>query len=160
MQSLIGEIYEGKVTGLTSFGAFVKMSNGETGMVHISEVAATYVKDIAEFLKEGQDVKVKVLAVNDNNKISLSIKQAAPAPASAPNNESQGKRPAPSSEFRNTNNSNRSFSQAPAKPAQQSNAPMSFEDMMAKFKQESDEKISVLKKSGDFKTGTRRGYSK
>ena len=66
MQSLIGEIYEGKVTGLTSFGAFVKMANGETGMVHISEVAATYVKDINEFLTEGQDVKVKVLAVNEN----------------------------------------------------------------------------------------------
>ena len=53
MQSLIGEIYEGKVTGLTSFGAFVRMSNGESGMVHISEVAATYVKDITEFLSEG-----------------------------------------------------------------------------------------------------------
>ncbi len=158
MQSLIGEIYEGKVTGLTSFGAFVKMSNGETGMVHISEVAATYVKDIAEFLKEGQDVKVKVLAVNDNNKISLSIKQAAPASASG--NEGQGKRPAQSSDFQRKSNNNRNYSQAPAKPAPQSSAPMSFEDMMAKFKQESDEKISVLKKSGDFKTGTRRGYSK
>ncbi len=155
MQSLIGEIYEGKVTGLTSFGAFVKMTNGETGMVHISEVAATYVKDIAEFLAEGQDVKVKVLAVNENNKISLSIKQAAPAPA--PSNETQVKRPQQSSNYQKNN---RNYSSAPAKPAQQSNAPMSFEDMMAKFKQESDEKISVLKKSGDFKTGSRRGYNK
>lgn len=155
MQSLIGEIYEGKVTGLTSFGAFVKMSNGETGMVHISEVAATYVKDINEFLTEGQDVKVKVLAVNENNKISLSIKQAAPAPASA--NENQNKRTGQSSNYQKNN---RNYQNAPQKPQQQSNAPMSFEDMMAKFKQESDEKISVLKKSGDFKTGTRRGYNK
>lgn len=157
MQSLIGEIYEGKVTGLTSFGAFVKMSNGETGMVHISEVAATYVKDIAEFLTEGQDVKVKVLAVNENNKISLSIKQAAPAPTPAPKTENQVRRPGQSSNYQKNN---RNYSQAPAKTASQSNAPMSFEDMMAKFKQESDEKISVLKKSGDFKTGTRRGYNK
>ncbi|MBR2411997.1 MAG: S1 RNA-binding domain-containing protein [Clostridia bacterium] len=156
MQSLIGEIYEGKVTGLTSFGAFVKMANGETGMVHISEVAATYVKDINEFLTEGQDVKVKVLAVNENNKISLSIKQAAPAPA--PSNETQSRRPAQSSNYQKNNN--RNYQNAPQKPQQQSNAPMSFEDMMAKFKQESDEKISVLKKSGDFKTGTRRGYNK
>lgn len=155
MQSLIGEIYEGKVTGLTSFGAFVKMSNGETGMVHISEVAATYVKDINEFLTEGQDVKVKVLAVNENNKISLSIKQAAPAPA--PANENQNKRTGQSSNYQKNN---RNSQNAPQKPQQQSNAPMSFEDMMAKFKQESDEKISVLKKSGDFKTGTRRGYNK
>ncbi len=157
MQSLIGEIYEGKVTGLTSFGAFVRMSNGESGMVHISEVAATYVNDITEFLSEGQDVKVKVLAINENNKISLSIKQALPAPEKTretPRKNSQ------QSGF-SKNNSQRGFSGRDSKPQQQqAAAPMSFEDMMAKFKQESDEKISVLKKSGDFKTGTRRGYNK
>ncbi len=153
MQSLIGEIYEGKVTGLTSFGAFVKMSNGESGMVHISEVASTYVKDIAEFLTEGQEVKVKVLAVNENNKISLSIKQAAPPPAKP---ETQNKKPQNTGYSKNNNQ--RSFSNSAPKPAQQAAAPMSFEDMMAKFKQESDEKMSVLKRSGDFKTGTRRGY--
>ncbi|MBQ6897966.1 MAG: S1 RNA-binding domain-containing protein [Clostridia bacterium] len=157
MQSLIGEIYEGKVTGLTSFGAFVRMSNGESGMVHISEVAATYVKDITEFLSEGQEVKVKVLAINENNKISLSIKQTLPQPEKA--------QEAPRKESRQSNyqksNSQRSYSQQAQKPQQPaSSAPMSFEDMMAKFKQESDEKISVLKKSGDFKTGTRRGYNK
>ena len=155
MQSLIGEIYEGKVTGLTSFGAFVKMTNGESGMVHISEVAATYVNDITEFLSEGQEVKVKVLAINENNKISLSIKQTLPAPEKtreAPRKNSQ------QSGF-SRNNSQRGYSNREAKP-QQAAAPMSFEDMMAKFKQESDEKISVLKKSGDFKTGTRRGYNK
>ena len=55
----IGEIYEGKVTGLTNFGAFVSLPDNKTGMVHISEVASTYVNDIHEFLKEGQEVKVK-----------------------------------------------------------------------------------------------------
>lgn len=155
MQSLIGEIYEGKVTGLTSFGAFVKMANGESGMVHISEVAATYVKDIAEFLTEGQDVKVKVLAINENNKISLSIKQALPP---APKTNDAPKREPRQSGGYSKNNNQRGFSQQSSKPAQQA-APMSFEDMMAKFKQESDEKMSVLKRSGDFKTGTRRGYS-
>lgn len=154
MQSLIGEIYEGKVTGLTSFGAFVKMSNGESGMVHISEVASTYVKDIAEFLSEGQEVKVKVLAINDNNKISLSIKQALP-PAPKTND---APRKAPGQSNYSKNNNPRNYSQQPQKPAQQT-AAMSFEDMMAKFKQESDEKMSVLKRSGDFKTGTRRGYN-
>lgn len=157
MQSLIGEIYEGKVTGLTSFGAFVRMSNGESGMVHISEVAATYVKDITEFLSEGQEVKVKVLAINENNKISLSIKQTLPQPEKT--QEAPKREPRQSNYQRN--NSQRSFSQQAQKPQQAaSSAPMSFEDMMAKFKQESDEKISVLKKSGDFKTGTRRGYNK
>ena len=157
MQSLIGEIYEGKVTGLTSFGAFVRMSNGESGMVHISEVAATYVKDITEFLSEGQEVKVKVLAINENNKISLSIKQTLPQPEKT---QEAPKREPRQSNYQK-NNSQRSFSQQAQKPQQTaSSAPMSFEDMMAKFKQESDEKISVLKKSGDFKTGTRRGYNK
>ena len=155
MQSLVGEIYEGKVTGLTAFGAFVKMSNGESGMVHISEVAATYVKEISEFLTEGQDVKVKVLAINEKNKISLSIKQALPpAPKT---NDSYNKKNQQSSY--NQKNSGKGYSQTPPKTnTQQSSGPMSFEDMMAKFKQESDEKISVLKRSGDFKTGSRRGY--
>ena len=78
MQVKIGDIVEGKVTGLTNFGAFVKLTTGEVGMVHISEVASAYVKDIKDHLSEGQDIKVKVLAVGDNGKISLSIKQAQP----------------------------------------------------------------------------------
>lgn len=152
MQSLVGEIYDGKVTGLTSFGAFVRMSNGETGMVHISEVAPTYVKDITEHLSEGQEVKVKVLQINENNKISLSIKQALPpAPKSQ---ETQNRKPHSDS----NRNSGRSNPPPVPKTSGAPSAPMSFEDMMAKFKQESDEKMSVLKKSGDFKTGSRRGY--
>ena len=157
MQSLIGEIYEGKVTGLTSFGAFVRMSNGESGMVHISEVAATYVKDITEFLSEGQEVKVKVLAINDNNKISLSIKQTLPPPEKT---QEAPRREPRQSNYQRNNQQRGNYSQQAQKPQQQAAAPMSFEDMMAKFKQESDEKMSVLKKSGDFKTGTRRGYNK
>lgn len=154
MQSQVGEIYEGKVTGLTNFGAFVKMSNGETGMVHISEVASVYVKDINEHLNEGQDVKVKVLAINENNKISLSIKQAAP-PAPKPNAGS-AKKPQQNS-YPNRNSAKPGASQN-SKSTNQTCASMSFEDMMAKFKQESDEKMSVLKRTGEFKTGSRRGY--
>ena len=81
MQVNVGDIVEGKVTGLTNFGAFVKLSTGEGGMVHISEVASSYVKDSKEFLSEGQSVKVKIPAVSDAGKISLSIKQAEPKPA-------------------------------------------------------------------------------
>ncbi len=154
MQSQVGEIYEGKVTGLTNFGAFVKMSNGETGMVHISEVASVYVKDINEHLNEGQDVKVKVLAVNENNKISLSIKQAAPP---APRTNAVPARKPQQGSYANKNSAKAGASQN-SKGASQSSSTMSFEDMMAKFKQESDEKMSVLKRTGDFKTGSRRGY--
>lgn len=157
MQVNIGEIAEGKVTGLTNFGAFVKLSTGEVGMVHISEVASSYVKDIKEFLTEGQTVKVKVLAVSDAGKISLSIKQAEPKPAE---NRERPKSP-------RTDRGERSFSEHKSSGAGRTppvwqkgkpeEKPQSFEDMMAKFKQTSDERQSGLKKVSDSR---RTGYSR
>lgn len=72
----IGAIVDGKVTGLTGFGAFVSLPDGKSGMVHISEVSDNFVKDIKEFLKEGQEVKVKVVGISPEGKISLSIRKA------------------------------------------------------------------------------------
>ncbi|MDF2566820.1 MAG: binding domain protein [Oscillospiraceae bacterium] len=137
MQLEVGKIVEGKVTGITKFGAFVEISEGVTGMVHISEVASTFVKEISEHLKENQVVKVKVLSIGEDGKISLSIKKAIPpSPAQ--------KRP-----FQRQSQS-RDFSS-------RRDEPMSFEDMMSKFKQSSDEKMSDLKKFMDNKRGS---YSK
>ncbi|MBS4008448.1 MAG: S1 RNA-binding domain-containing protein [Clostridium sp.] len=76
MSLVVGAIVEGVVTGITHFGAFVQLSNGETGLVHISEVADSYVKDINEHLQKKDKVKVKILSVDGNGKIGLSIKQA------------------------------------------------------------------------------------
>ena len=76
MQLTIGQIVEGKITGITNFGVFVDLGEGKTGMVHISEVARTYVNDIKEFVKIGDEVKMKVLNVGEDGKISLSIKRA------------------------------------------------------------------------------------
>lgn len=76
MQLEVGSIVEGKVTGITKFGAFVDLG-GKTGMVHISEITTSYVKEIRDYLTENQTVKVKVLAIAPDGKISLSIKQAA-----------------------------------------------------------------------------------
>ena len=153
MQSKIGEIYEGKVSGLTGFGAFVRLSNGESGMVHISEVSTAYVRDISEFLKEGQDVRVKVIGINENNKISLSIKQAG---------NTDWQKPVAKTREPREPKANAQYSprrqQSPAKQgAASSGGAMSFEDMMAKFKKDSDEKISALKKSTDFRGGKRGG---
>ena len=72
----IGEIVEGKVTGLTNFGAFVELPENRVGMVHISEVSNQYVKEISDFLEKGQTIKVKILNIDSAGKISLSIKQA------------------------------------------------------------------------------------
>lgn len=72
----VGSKLQGKVTGITNFGAFVELPGGSTGLVHISEVADNYVKDINDFLKVGETVEVKVINIEDNGKIGLSIKQA------------------------------------------------------------------------------------
>ena len=78
MQLEVGTVLEGKVTGILKFGAFVDLGNGKSGMVHISEVANTYVNDINEHLKEGQVVKVKIVSIAEDGKIALSIKKALP----------------------------------------------------------------------------------
>ena len=75
MQIEEGAIVSGKVTGLTDFGAFIEMEDGKTGMIHISEVAANYVKDIREHISVGQEVKAKIVAIDEEKKkVSLSIK--------------------------------------------------------------------------------------
>lgn len=145
MQIDIGSIHEGTVTGLTKFGAFVKLENGASGMVHISEVSNDFVNEISDHLAEGDKVKVKVIEINEKGKISLSIKKALPQP----------EKPKPAKQKKD--NSNRGWKGA---PQQETSAPMSFEDMMAKFKAQSEDKISdnrrrSIKRGGD--TGYRRG---
>lgn len=144
MQAQIGQVYDGVVTGLTNFGAFVKLPTGESGMVHISEVSSAYVADIHEYLAEGQQVKVKVLGVNENNKISLSIKQVVPA---AP--------PAERSKVKRQPSRPQTWQGPKAAPAADG---LSFEDMMSRFKAESDEKISGLKRAEG--SSRNNGYSR
>ena len=147
MQIDIGAIYDGTVTGLTKFGAFVKLDNGTSGMVHISEVASEYVNDISQHLAEGDKVKVKVIEINEKGKISLSIKKAMPEPE-----KPKQSKPRP----QNNKKPDRGWKGA---PQQESNAPMSFEDMMAKFKAQSEDKMSDIKRSSDRRGGN-TGYRK
>ena len=79
MAIAVGSIVEGVVTGITNFGAFVELPDKVTGLVHISEVADAYVKDVRDYLKEQDHVKVKVIHVDEKGKIGLSIKQANPS---------------------------------------------------------------------------------
>lgn len=78
MAVAIGSVVEGVVTGITNFGAFIELPDKTTGLVHISEVADAYVKDVKDYLKEQDRVKVKVINVDEKGKIGLSIKQANP----------------------------------------------------------------------------------
>ncbi|SFH79858.1 S1 RNA binding domain protein [Tindallia magadiensis] len=113
----VGKIIEGTVAGITNFGAFIDLGEGKTGLVHISEVADDYVKDIREFIKDKQKVKVKVLSINDDGKISLSIRQA----------QEKKKSTAPSElEW-----------SSPSKTSQ----PESLEDKISKFMKDSEEKM-------------------
>lgn len=145
----IGAILEGKVTGITNFGAFIEFPDKTTGMVHISEVSSSFIKDIHEKLSEGDTVKVKVIDINEKGKIALSIKKALPQEEEQP----KPKRPAGDRPKK---------SQPPVWTGTQRSEPenMSFEDMMAKFKSISDDKMSDLKKSNVAKRGAstpRRG---
>mgnify|MGYP002513841839 CR=1 FL=1 len=76
MEFGVGSILDGKVTGITKFGAFVSLPEGRSGLVHISEIAYSYVNEVSEHLKEGQEVKVKVIGIDQANRINLSIKQS------------------------------------------------------------------------------------
>lgn len=140
----IGAIVDGKITGLTGFGAFVSLPDGSSGMVHISEVSSSFVKDIKDFLSEGQQVKVKVISIGDDGKISLSIKKAT--------EDSTPKQP------RRNNSQRRNANVWQGQPQKQNTESMSFEDMMARFKQVSDEKMTDLKRAGESKHGG--GYSR
>ncbi|MDB5085835.1 MAG: RNA-binding protein, partial [Bacilli bacterium] len=80
----VGSKLEGKVTGITNFGAFVLLPGGVTGLVHISEIADTYVKDINDHLKVNDEVTVKVINVDKDGKIGLSIRQAKEQPQTVP----------------------------------------------------------------------------
>ncbi len=157
-QVAVGSILDGKVTGITKFGAFIQIAEGVTGMVHISEVASTYVKEIREHINENQQVKVKVLSIADDGKISLSIKKAEPVQSREAQNGPREKR-----NYRDSKKPSKPFSsKAPvySPPNRQIAENMSFEDMLSKFKQSSDDKMSDLKKYMDVKRGSsnrRRG---
>jgi len=132
----VGKVVEGKVSGITNFGAFVQLPDGKTGLVHISEIAEEYVKDINAHLKENQAVKVKVMSVEPNGKISLSIKKAL-----EPRRETRQNRPMDFDWGRNNSDN------------------LSFEDRLAKFMKDSDERLHDLKKSLESKRGN-GGYRK
>ncbi len=120
----VGSIVEGVVTGITGFGAFIELPGKATGLVHISEVADTYVKDVRDYLKEQDHVKVKVIHVDEKGKIGLSIKQANPT----------------------VRNAGRERRLPPT---------VSFEDKLAKFIKDSDERQIEYRRATESKRGGR-----
>ena len=128
----VGTIHTGKITGITNFGAFVTIAPGKSGLVHISEVAGSYVNNVRDFLTEGQEVVVKIIGVDKTGRLNLSIKAAAQAPADPPRRRAPPDPPP-----------------APSEP--------SFEDKLKRFMQDSNSKISGIKRHPDKKNSRRRG---
>ena len=155
MELTVGAILEGKVKSITNFGAFIALPENKTGMVHISEVANTYVSDIRTFLTEGQDVKVMVISL-DNGKVNLSMKRLEPKP------QRDNNRP----NFRANNNSNsanreggaprQSRPAAPVAPPAPKTADQIFEERLKQFMTESDSKLSSLRQYSDQRSRSRR----
>ena len=188
MQLVIGKIYSGKVKGITQYGAFVDIEGGGTGMVHISEIANTYVSDIREHLTEDQEVRVKVIGINEAGKVSLSIKKASENGDAQPrkrfdkgqgkpdrsgdrggdrsdrggdrggdrNGDKSGDRGGFDKGERSSDRQQRSKPVVWEPKKQIPQSEMTFEDMMSRFKQTSEERMCDLKRSTDRKNGTRR----
>lgn len=133
----VGKIVEGRVEGITNFGAFVNIGEGKTGLVHISEVAVAYVKDIRDFLEEGQTVRVKIMALEPGGKIALSIKKAI--------TEEKPSRPRPTRPMDYDWSKKRDTSGD------------SFEDKLLQFKHESDERMQFMKRGNEPRRAARRG---
>ena len=134
MEFGVGSIVDGKVTGITKFGAFVALPEGRSGLVHISEIAYSYVNEVSDHLKEGQEVKVKVIGIDQNNRINLSIKKVTEPPP-RPAGGGQGGRP------RSGGGRPGGFAPRPAAPKE----PTDFEDRLKQFMQSSDSKLSELR---------------
>ena len=142
MEFGVGSILEGKVTGITKFGAFVSLPEGKSGLVHISEIAYSYVNDVKDHLKEGQEVKVKFIGIDENGRINLSIKKAMDPPPRPAGQGRPGGRPG--------GHSGGGFRGKPA-PAE----PTTFEDRLKQFMASSDSKLSELRQSE--RRSSRRG---
>ncbi len=147
MELTVGQIVEGKITGITAFGVFVEIGEGKSGLVHISEVARSYVNDINDFVKVGDSVKAKIMNLGDDGKISLSMKRALDPERREPR-EKRDRRPAPTKP-------DNSFVWTPKKTES-----ASFEEMMSRFKQTSDEKFSDLKRKNPEAKRSKRGAMK
>ena len=148
MEWQVGEILEGKVSGITKFGAFVALPGGKSGLVHISEVANAFVSDVSEHVQVGQTVKVKLLSVTPEGKINLSIKRALPEPPRPdmrPNRQEQSAY---------TGSAPRSTRFVP--PAAETSGNQDFEDRLKKFMQESDSRIADSRMYSEHKQRRRR----
>lgn len=158
MELTVGAVLEGKVKSITKYGAFIALPDNKTGMVHISEIANAFVSDIRQHLTEGQDVKVKIIKIEDG-KINLSIKRLEENPAPQPRERRNDNHPsAPRRDFapRPNQGQNRAPRNTPVQNAAPKSADQLFEEKLKAFMSESDSKISGIKQYSEHRTKSRR----
>lgn len=154
MEPQVGSILEGKVSSITKFGAFVALEGGKSGLVHISEIANTFVNDVHDFLQEGQAVKVLVLS-SEKGRINLSIKKALPPQdRPAPRGSRPAGAPRPPAAQQARPHSAPAVQRGPS--ALPPSGDQAFEDKLKRFLSSSEGKMADLNRSMDGKRGGRR----
>ena len=141
MPIAVGDIIEGRVSGIAKFGAFVEMGEGKNGLVHISEISSRYVENVEDFVKRGDVVKVKVVSISPEGKIGLSIRQAEP-----PKERPVQARPAQQRPRRET---------VKTGSAENEGVDRGFEDKLERFLKESTERYEAIRCRQGKKTGNR-----
>ena len=166
----VGDKVVGKVSGITNFGAFVDLDDNQTGLVHISQISDSFVKDIHDVLSVGESVTVKVMKIGDDGKIALSMKEA--LPESERHHEDHGhggnrhfQRDHHENNFhRNHEGHGGGFHGRPNGGGHggfsnhhSHHHSEDFNDMLADYMKESESRLSTLKRQTDGKRGGRGG---
>lgn len=123
----VGNKLKGKITGIKTFGAFVELPEGKSGLVHISEVADNYVENVEDHLSVGDEVEVKVLSIADDGKISLSIKKAKDRPRKPRHSKANHGKPVQKTE--------------------------DFEKKLSNFLKDSEDKLTSIKRQTESRRG-------
>lgn len=142
----VGQVVPGKVVSIKPFGAFVDLGDNQSGMIHISEVADEYVKDIKDYMAIGDEIHVKVIKILDDGKINLSLKTLAGDNASRPVKQAPGPEARP-----------QQAKSSPSQAAKKSPLSEDFDKMMSQFLKDSEERLTSLKRSTEGKRGGRGG---
>lgn len=128
MELSVGQIVDGEVSNIMKFGAFIDLADNKSGLVHISEISDDYVEKVSDFLEKGQKIKVKILSIDETGKIALSLKDA------------KEKKKVEKTDF-------------PKEKKQEKD--LSFEDKIAKFLKDSNEKLEKARSRQNSKMSNR-----
>lgn len=140
----LGSTVKGTVVKIANYGAIVRLPGGDTGLVHISEIADAYVRDVRDYLQEGEEVTVKILRLDTKGRYDLSIRQCS----------TESDKSTRLVAARNIGNERRS-EQRLYTEASHAKSTTSFEDRLSRFLKDSEERLHDLKRNIEAKRGRR-----